>query len=143
MHHLKPRSNTLNIFLNNTEHMCRHVASCSVMFGFAVVKRTQHLLNIVTVVKRSSLYIAHERTEQIFREWSNELNNTQHLFSEKFDRNETSLNKTQHDSTRRSNTLNILHSTKVQCCSVKCSVRLTRAFCVNFKAMRYESTSSI
>ena len=37
----------------------------------------------------------------------------------------TRFNKGEQSSTRRSNVLNILHSTNVQCCSVKCSVRLT------------------
>ena len=41
--------------------------------------------------------------------------------------NWTRLNKGGQGSTRWSNALNILHSKNVQCCSVKCSVRLTGA----------------
>ena len=78
------------------------------MYSRVVVKRTQHLLNMFPAVKTKSLHTEPGRTEKVSSEWSDDVNNTrdpgkewkcsvvQHLFSNKFDRAQTSHNKTEH-----------------------------------------------
>ena len=96
---VRPWSNVLNILLNKAE-------------------------------LRVNLHPLHTRTEQMFSDWSNALNNTQHfkkqrkcwvtqhLFSEKFDHDQTSLNKTQQGRTRFNKVVKRSEHFAVNKCSV-------------------------
>ena len=95
------------------------------MFTCWVVKRTEHFAEL-----RANIHPVRARTEQMFSDWSKALNNTQHfekqskcwviqqLFSEKFDRDQTSLNKTQQGWTRLNNVVKRSEHFALNKCSV-------------------------
>ena len=116
-------------WLNNTEHLFTKVECCLVMFSCWVVKRTEHFAEQGWTSRYPSP-TAHARTEQMFSDWSNALNNTQHfekqrkcwvalhLFSEMFDRDQTSLNKIQQGWTRLNKVVKRSEHFAVNKCSV-------------------------
>ena len=109
---VRPWSNVLNIL---TEQHWKFVHQSRVSFSDVQLLGAQTYWTFCWIRVNFALTFtptAHARTEQMFSDWSNALNNTQHfkkqrkcwvaqhLFSEKFDCDKTSLNKTQQGWTR-------------------------------------------